>query len=103
LEKKRGGLYVAARARTYAGGELIVMVERYRSHLIFAKAYLDRSRGVWKASLHVQFNEDAQNFRDVYLPSPIGRFTGKTSAEKHGIKEARKWVNDRLRKVGLGV
>ena len=79
------------------------MVERYRGHLIFAKAYLDHNRRVWKASLHVQFNEDAQSFRDVYLPSPSGRFTKKTSAEKHGIKEARKWVDDRLRKVGLDV
>ena len=65
------------------------MVERYRSHLIFAKAYLDRSRRVWKATLHVQFNEDTQNFRDVYLPSPTGQFTRKTSTEKHGIKEAK--------------
>ena len=79
------------------------MVERYRGHLIFAKAYLDRSRCVWKATLHVQFNEDTQNFRDVYLPSTTGQFTGKISAEKHGIKEARKWVDDRLRKVDLGV
>jgi hypothetical protein len=85
------------------GDGLIVMVERYRSHLIFVKGYLDRTRRVWKASLHVQFNEDTQTFRDVYLPSPTGRFTGKTSAEKHGIKEARKWVDDRLRKVDLGV
>jgi hypothetical protein len=79
------------------------MVERYRSHLIFAKAYLDHSDRVWKATLHVQFNEDTQNFRDVYLPSPTGHFTRQISAEKHGIKEARKWVDDRLRKIDLGV
>ena len=72
------------------------MVERYRGHLIFAKAYLDRSRGVWTTSLHVQFNEDPQTFRDVYLPSPIGRFMRKTSAEKHALEGAKQWVNDRL-------
>jgi hypothetical protein len=72
------------------------MVERYRGHLIFAKAHLDRSRGVWTTSLHVQFNEDPRTFRDVYLPSPIGRFMRKTSAEKHALEEAKQWVNDRL-------
>ena len=77
------------------------MVERYRRHLIFAKAYLDRSRGVWKASLHVQFNEDAQTFRDVYLPSPTGRFMGKTSAEKQALEEAKQWVDDRLREAKI--
>jgi len=72
------------------------MVERYRGHLIFAKTYLDRSRGVWTTSLHVQFNEDPRTFRDVYLPSPIGRFMRKTSAEKHALEGAKQWVNDRL-------
>jgi hypothetical protein len=65
------------------------MVERYRSHLIFVKGYIDSAHHIWKASLHVQFNEDTQTFRDVYLPPPTGRFTGKTSAEKNGIKEAK--------------
>lgn len=77
---------------------VIVMVERYRSHLIFVKGYIDSAHHIWKASLHVQFNEDTQTFRDVYLPPPTGRFAGKTSAEKNGIKEAKKWVDNRLRK-----
>jgi hypothetical protein len=72
------------------------MVERYRGHLIFAKAYLDRSRGVWTTSLHVQFNEDARTFRDIWLPSPISRFMRKKSVEKHAIEEAKQWVDDRL-------
>jgi hypothetical protein len=71
------------------------MVERYRGHLIFAKAYLDRSRGVCKTSLHVQFNEDPRTFRDVWLPSPITRSMRKKSVEKHAIEEARQWVDDR--------
>jgi hypothetical protein len=75
------------------------MVERYRGHLIFAKAYLDRSRGVWTTSLHVQFNEDSRTFHDVYLPSTIGRFMKQTTAEKHALKEAKQWVDDRLLKV----
>ena len=77
------------------------MVERYRGHLIFAKAYLDPSSGVWTTSLHVQFNEDQRTFRDVWLPSPIGRFIGKTSAEKHALEDAKQWVNARLLKATI--
>jgi hypothetical protein len=76
------------------------MVERYRGHLIFAKAHLD-SRGVWTTSLHVQFNEDSRTFRDVWLPSTIARFKGKQSAEKHALEEARQWVDDRLGKAKI--
>jgi len=77
------------------------MVERYRGHLIFAKAYLDRNSGVWTTSLHVQFNEDHRTFRDVWLPSPIGRFMGKRSAEKHALEEAKQWVDGRLLKAKI--
>jgi len=103
LEKKRGGLYVAARARTYAGGELIVMVERYRNHLIFVKADQDPRTALWKAGTHIQFNEDPRTFRDVWLPRPNVGLRTKKSAEKQMMKEARKWVDDWLRKVDLGV
>jgi len=103
LEKKRGGLYGAARARTYAGGELIVMVERYRNHLIFVKADQDPATALWKAATHIQFNEDPRTFRDVWLPRPNVGLRTKKSAEKQMMKEARKWVDDWLRKVDLGV
>ena len=103
MEKKRGGLYVAARARTYAGGELIVMVERYRNHLIFVKADQDPATALWKAGTHIQFNEDPRTFRDVWLPRPNVGLRTKKSAEKQMMKEARKWVDDWLRKVDLGV
>jgi hypothetical protein len=75
------------------------MVERYRGHLIFAKAYLGRSSGVWTTSLHVQFSEDHGSFRDVWLPSPTGRFIGKRSAEKHALEEAKQWVDGQLLKA----
>ena len=101
MEKKR--LYVAARARTYAGGELIVMVERYRNHLIFVKADQDPATALWKAVTHIQFNEDPRTFRDVWLPRLNVGLRTKKSAEKQMMKEARKWVDDWLRKVDLGV
>ena len=77
------------------------MVERYRGHLIFAKAYLDRRSGFWTTSLHVQFNEDHRTFRDVWLPSSIGRFMRKRSAEKHALEEAKQWVDGRLLKANI--
>jgi hypothetical protein len=46
----------------------------------------------------VQFNEDPRTFRDIWLPSPIGRFMWKKSVEKHAIEEAKQWVDDRLGK-----
>mgnify|MGYP003693575841 CR=1 FL=1 len=72
------------------------MVERYRGHLIFAKAYLDRSRGVWTTSLHVQFNEDPRTFSRRLSTVANWSIYEKTSAEKHALEEAKQWVNDRL-------
>jgi hypothetical protein len=73
------------------------MVERYRNHLIFVKADQDSTTALWKASSHVQFNEDTRTFRDVWLPRPSVGFRTKRNAEKQRMKEARKWVDDRLR------
>ena len=42
-----------------------------------------------------------RTFRDVYLPSPIGQFMGKPSAEKYALKEARQWVDDRILKAKI--
>lgn len=74
-----------------------MMVERYRNHLIFVKADQDPATGLWTAGTHIQFNEDPRTFRDVWLPRPkLGLRTMRT-AEKQMMKEAKKWVDDRLR------
>ena len=73
---------------------------KHNGRTIFAKAHLDRSGAVRTINLHVQFNED-RTFRDVWLPSPIGRFMGKTSAEKQALQEARQWVDGRLLKAKI--
>ena len=73
------------------------MVERYRNHLIFVKADQDPATAVWKGATHIQFNEDPRTFRDVWLPRPNVSLRTKKSAEKQMMKEARKWVDDRLR------
>jgi hypothetical protein len=74
-----------------------MMVERYRNHLIFVKADQDPATALWKAATHVQFNEDPRTFRDVWLPRPNIGLKTKKNAEKQMMKEARKWVDDRLR------
>jgi hypothetical protein len=74
-----------------------MLVERYRNHLIFVKADHDPRTGLWKAGTHVQFNEDPRTFRDVWLPRPIVGFKTNKNAERQAIKEARRWVDDRLR------
>jgi hypothetical protein len=73
------------------------MVERYRNHLIFVKADQDPATALWKAATHVQFNEDPRTFRDVWLPRPNVGLRTKKSAEKQMMREAKKWVDDRLR------
>jgi hypothetical protein len=75
------------------------VMERYRSHLILVKAHQEPDTDVWRASIHVQFNEDALTFRDVQMPGPASHFPTKTIAEKHSLKEAKQWVDRRLRKV----
>jgi hypothetical protein len=74
-----------------------MMVERYRNHLIFVKADQDPATALWRAATHIQFNEDPRTFRDVWLPRPTVSLRTKKSAEKQMMKEARKWVDDRLR------
>jgi hypothetical protein len=72
------------------------MVERYRNHLIFVKADQDPATALWRAGTHIQFNEDPRTFRDIWLPRPTVGFRTKRNAEKQRMKEARKWVDDRL-------
>ena len=72
------------------------MVERYRNHLIFVKAEQDPKTGLWKAATHVQFNEDPVTFRDIWLPRPAVGLRTKRGAEKLMMKEARKWVDERI-------
>ena len=40
-------------------------------------------------------------FRDIQLPGPTSHFPTKTTAEKQALKEARQWVDRRLRDVKI--
>ena len=77
--------------------------ERYRGHLILVRAHQEPDAGDWRASVHVQFNEGRLTFRDVQLPIPDSLFPTKRTAEKQGLREGKKWVDDRLRQAKIFV
>jgi hypothetical protein len=72
------------------------MTERHRNHLIFVKANRDPTTHLWTATAHVQFNEDLRTFRDVWLPKPTACFETNAAAEKHMLKQAKEWIDDRI-------
>ena len=90
-----------ARLRDSRHLERWILRDRYRSHLIFVKAREEPETGGWSASVHIQFNEGTLNFSDVRLPGLTSHFLTKTAAEKQALKEAKLWVNERLRKAHL--
>jgi hypothetical protein len=77
------------------------VMKRYRGHLILVKAHQEPDTDGWRASVHVQFNEGTLTFRDVQLPGSTSHFPTKTTAEKHGLKEAKQWVDRRLREAKI--
>jgi hypothetical protein len=77
------------------------VMKRYRGHLILVKAHHEPDTEDWRASIHVQFNEGNLSFRDVHLPGPTSHFPTKTTAEKHGLKEAKQWIDRRLREAKI--
>jgi hypothetical protein len=74
-------------------------MERYRSHLILVKAHQEPDTDDWRATAHIQFNQDNLTFRDVQVPGPTSYFPTKTSAEKQALKKAKLWVDERLVKA----
>jgi hypothetical protein len=77
------------------------VMKRYRGHLILVKAHQEPDTDDWRASIHVQFNEGTVTFRDIQLPGPTSYFSTNRAAEKHGLKEARHWVDRRLREAKI--
>jgi len=75
------------------------VTRRYRGHLILVKAHQEPDTDDWRASVHVQFNEDNLTFRDVQLLGPTFYFSTKTAAEKRSVKEAKRWIDRRLREA----
>src|SRR5262249_18606475 len=79
------------------------VMERYRGHLILLKAHQEPDTDVWRPRIHVQFNEDVLTFRDVQPPGPASHFPTQPTAEKHSLKEAKQWVDRRLREAKIPI
>ena len=73
------------------------VMKRYRGHLILVKARQESHTDDWRASAHIQFNKDLA-FQDIQLPGPTPYFSTKTAAEKRALKEAKRWIDRRLRR-----
>src|SRR5262249_36004756 len=79
------------------------VMERYRGHLILLKAHQEPDTDVWRASIHVQFNEDVLTFRDVQQTGPSAPFPTPTASETHCLEEANMWVDRRLRQAKIPI
>jgi hypothetical protein len=77
------------------------VMKRYRGHLILVKAHQEPDTEDWRASIHVQFNEGSLTFQDVHLPGPTSYFSTKRAAEKQALREAKHWVDRRLREAKI--
>ena len=68
---------------------------RYREHLIFPVAYLDPVIGDWTASVHIEFTEKLKIHTIVLRSDDV--FETEVQAKRFITREAKEWVNDRLR------
>ena len=71
------------------------MAFRYREHLIFPVAYLDPTIGDWTASVHIEFTEKLKIHTVVLKSGDV--FQTEVQAKRVIIKEAKQWVDERLR------
>jgi hypothetical protein len=70
---------------------------QYKKHLILTTATEDAATGAWRAIAHIQFTEQ-RTFNNVVVRSSAF-FKSKKAAEKQLIREAKEWVDARLRKA----
>ena len=68
---------------------------RYRDHLIFPVTFLDSSIGDWIATAHIEFSENLKVHTIVLKPGEA--FQSEVHAKRFMIKQAKQWVDDRLR------
>ena len=72
---------------------------RYRNYLILTTATVDAATGAWKAIAHIEFTE-RRTFNNVLIRSSAF-FKSKKAAEKQLVREAKEWVDTRLRKAPI--
>jgi hypothetical protein len=69
----------------------------YRNHLVLTTPTVDAATGAWKAIAHIEFTQQ-RTFNSVVIRSSA-LFKSKKAAEKQLIREAKEWVDNRLRKA----
>ena len=69
---------------------------RYRNHLILTTPSVDAATGAWKAIAHIEFTQGGI-FNNVVIRSSA-LFKSRKAAEKQLLREAKEWVDNRLRK-----
>jgi hypothetical protein len=67
----------------------------YRKHLILPTINQDEVTGAWFGSAHIQYTEKLK-FHNVLI-QVRGIFWTSAEAEKQVIKEAKEWIDSRLR------
>jgi hypothetical protein len=68
---------------------------RYRDHVIFPAASLDSAIGDWTPSAHIEFSENFKIHTVVLKSGDV--FQTEVQAKQFMIKQAKQWVNHRLR------
>lgn len=68
---------------------------RYREHVIFPVVYSDPTIGDWTASVHIEFTEKLKIHTVVLKSGDV--FRTEVQAKRLIIKEAKQWVDERLR------
>jgi hypothetical protein len=72
---------------------------RYRDHLIFPAVSLDSAIGDWTLSAHIEFSDNLKIHTVVLKPGDA--FQTKVQAKRFIIKQAKQWVDDRLKTAGV--
>jgi hypothetical protein len=68
---------------------------RYRDHVIFPAASLDSVIGDWIPSAHIEFSENLKIHTVVLKSGDV--FQTEVQAKQFMIKQAKQWVDHRLR------
>jgi hypothetical protein len=71
------------------------MAVQYRKHLILPTIDQDEATGAWIASAHIQFTEKL-TFHNVSIQGS-SMFRTKREAEKQIVRQAKEWIDERLR------
>ena len=71
------------------------MAVRHRKHLILVRVAQDANTDLWTARAHIEFTQK-RDFQDIVI-GPTAPFKSQKEAEKEIIRQAKEWIDNRLR------